>query len=185
MSYQGKQRCLSHIPALFFPDCLTEVTACNLFNGLEVPLVISHKEAFDGYLDTVIGEFSWCEHITTRVIYRIFSSNGAKVNFFTSLKMSCATGIPDCSEEDLSMARSLNLSWNTALKEDDNGIQTLINSAEVSTLYDWHNYSIINMGFSTLFYCLSVVLGPHQAAGIWLYNPKGQRTESWRPPYQP
>ncbi|TNN02374.1 hypothetical protein fugu_009861 [Takifugu bimaculatus] len=78
-------------------DCLTEVTACNLFTGLEVPLVVSHKEAFDGYLDTVIG-------------------------------------IPDCSEEDLSIARSLNLSWNTALKEDDNGIQMLINSAEFSGL---------------------------------------------------
>lgn len=97
-------------------------------------MVISHKEAFDGYLDTVIGEFS--EHIMTRVLYRIFSSNGAKVNAFTSLKMSCTTGIPDCSEEDLSIARSLKLSWNTALKDDDNGIQMLINSAEVSTLYN-------------------------------------------------
>lgn len=48
----------------------------------------------------------------------------------------CTTGIPDCSEEDLSIARSLNLSWNTALKEDDNGIQMLFNSAEVSTLYN-------------------------------------------------
>uniref|UniRef100_A0A3Q3LIL1 leucine--tRNA ligase n=1 Tax=Labrus bergylta TaxID=56723 RepID=A0A3Q3LIL1_9LABR len=37
-------------------DCLTEVTARNLFTSQEVPLVISHREAFDGYLDTVIGE---------------------------------------------------------------------------------------------------------------------------------
>lgn len=36
-------------------DSLTDVTAYNLFTGLELPLVISHKEAFDGYLDTVIG----------------------------------------------------------------------------------------------------------------------------------
>lgn len=41
-----------------FSDCLTGVTACNLFTGHEVPLVISRHEAFDGYLDTVIGEFS-------------------------------------------------------------------------------------------------------------------------------
>lgn len=27
-----------------------------MFTGHEVPLVISHKEAFDGFLDTVIGE---------------------------------------------------------------------------------------------------------------------------------
>jgi len=38
------------------PDSLTEVTAHNLFTGQGVPLVISHKEAFDDYLDTVIGE---------------------------------------------------------------------------------------------------------------------------------
>ncbi|XP_061531144.1 probable leucine--tRNA ligase, mitochondrial isoform X1 [Phycodurus eques] len=36
-------------------DSQTEVTAVNLFTGHEVPLVISHKEAFDGYLDTVVG----------------------------------------------------------------------------------------------------------------------------------
>lgn len=50
--------------------------------------------------------------------------------------MSCITGVPDCSEADLAMARSLNLSWSTVLKEDDDGMQTLINSAEVSTLFD-------------------------------------------------
>lgn len=33
-------------------------------------------------------------------------------------------------------------------------------------------------------FCLSVVLGPHQAAGIWLHNPEGQRAEGWRPPHQ-
>ncbi|KAM9353234.1 leucine--tRNA ligase, mitochondrial [Symphorus nematophorus] len=78
-------------------DSLTEVTARNLFTGQEVPLVISHKEAFDDYLDTVIG-------------------------------------IPDCSEEDLSVARALNLSWTTVLKSDDDGTQTLINSDEFSGL---------------------------------------------------
>lgn len=41
--------------SLCSPDSLTEVTARNLFTGHEVPLVISHKEAFDDYLDTVIG----------------------------------------------------------------------------------------------------------------------------------
>ncbi|KAF3839972.1 hypothetical protein F7725_018689 [Dissostichus mawsoni] len=78
-------------------DSLTEVTAHNLFTGHEVPLVISHKEAFDAYLDTVIG-------------------------------------IPDCSEEDLSVARALNLSWTTVLKSDEDGNQTLINSDEFSGL---------------------------------------------------
>ncbi|XP_023275639.1 probable leucine--tRNA ligase, mitochondrial [Seriola lalandi dorsalis] len=78
-------------------DSLTEVTAHNLFTGHEVPLVISHKEAFDGYLDTVIG-------------------------------------IPDCSEEDLSVARALNLRWTTVLDSDQDGKQTLINSDEFSGL---------------------------------------------------
>ncbi|XP_045901325.1 probable leucine--tRNA ligase, mitochondrial [Micropterus dolomieu] len=78
-------------------DSLTEVTAHNLFTGHEVPLVISHKEAFDGYLDTVIG-------------------------------------IPDCSEEDLSVARALNLKWTTVLKSDKDGTQTLMNSDEFSGL---------------------------------------------------
>ncbi|XP_041798180.1 probable leucine--tRNA ligase, mitochondrial [Chelmon rostratus] len=78
-------------------DSLTEVTACNLFTGREVPLVISYKEAFDGYLDTVIG-------------------------------------IPDCSEEDLSVARALNLRWTTVLKSDEEETQTLINSDEFSGL---------------------------------------------------
>lgn len=47
-------------PSLCSPDCLTEVTACSLFTSHEVPLVISHKEAFDGYLDTMIGELLVC-----------------------------------------------------------------------------------------------------------------------------
>ncbi|TNN37209.1 putative leucine--tRNA ligase, mitochondrial [Liparis tanakae] len=78
-------------------DSLTEVTAQNLFTGHEVPLVISHKEEFDGYLDAVIG-------------------------------------IPDCSEEDMSVARALNLSCPTVLKSDEGGRQTLINSEEFSGL---------------------------------------------------
>lgn len=52
------------------------------------------------------------------------------------IKKSCVTGVPDCSEADQVIARSLNLSWTTVLKEDDDGMQTLINSAEVSTLFD-------------------------------------------------
>lgn len=50
----------------------------------------------------------------------------------------CLTGVPDCCEEDLSVARALNLRWTTVLKEDENGTQTLINSDEVSTVYDDH-----------------------------------------------
>ncbi|XP_072250690.1 leucine--tRNA ligase, mitochondrial [Leuresthes tenuis] len=78
-------------------DSLTEVTAHNLFTGQGVPLVISHKEAFDDYLDTVIG-------------------------------------VPDCSEEDQTVARALNLSWTTVLKTHEDGTQTLINSEEFSGL---------------------------------------------------
>uniref|UniRef100_A0A7N8XYJ0 leucine--tRNA ligase n=1 Tax=Mastacembelus armatus TaxID=205130 RepID=A0A7N8XYJ0_9TELE len=78
-------------------DCLTEVSACNLFTGHEIPLVISRKDSFDGYLDTVIGS-------------------------------------PDCSEEDLSVARALNLSWTTVLNSHEDGTQTLINSEEFSGL---------------------------------------------------
>uniref|UniRef100_A0A8C7FHA7 leucine--tRNA ligase n=1 Tax=Oncorhynchus kisutch TaxID=8019 RepID=A0A8C7FHA7_ONCKI len=36
-------------------DCLTEVTAHNLFTGQELPLVISSKQEFEGHLDTVMG----------------------------------------------------------------------------------------------------------------------------------
>lgn len=58
---------LSH--TLCSPDSLTEVTARNLFTGHEVPVVISRKEAFDGYLDTVIGELlvrgGFCDHLET------------------------------------------------------------------------------------------------------------------------
>ncbi|XP_019947020.2 leucine--tRNA ligase, mitochondrial [Paralichthys olivaceus] len=78
-------------------DSLTAVTAYNLFTGHEVPLIISHKEAFDGYLDTVIG-------------------------------------VPDCSEEDLSVATALKLQWKKVLKNDLDGTQTLINSDEFSGL---------------------------------------------------
>ncbi|XP_049903031.1 probable leucine--tRNA ligase, mitochondrial [Epinephelus moara] len=78
-------------------DSLTEVTARNLLTGHEVPVVISHKEAFDGYLDTVIG-------------------------------------IPDSSEDHLSVATALNLRWETVLKSDEDGKQTLINSDEFSGL---------------------------------------------------
>lgn len=43
----------------------------------------------------------------------------------------CLTGIPDCSEEDLSVARALSLEWTTVLETQDDGTQTLINSEEV------------------------------------------------------
>uniref|UniRef100_A0AAX7SLB9 leucine--tRNA ligase n=1 Tax=Astatotilapia calliptera TaxID=8154 RepID=A0AAX7SLB9_ASTCA len=78
-------------------DSLTDITAHNLFTGREVPLVISHKETFDDYLDTVVG-------------------------------------VPDCNEEDLSVARALNLSWASVLKTREDGTQTLINSEEFSGL---------------------------------------------------
>lgn len=52
-------------------------------------MVISHKEAFDGYLDTIIGEvffFSAFMHIITTVIWRIFSSGE-----FNRLKITALT----------------------------------------------------------------------------------------------
>ncbi|XP_061809485.1 leucine--tRNA ligase, mitochondrial [Nerophis lumbriciformis] len=53
----GSSSVRSELEKAFQPgrDSLTVVTAVNLFTGLEVPLVISHKEAFDGYLDTIVG----------------------------------------------------------------------------------------------------------------------------------
>uniref|UniRef100_A0A8C5GGM6 leucine--tRNA ligase n=1 Tax=Gouania willdenowi TaxID=441366 RepID=A0A8C5GGM6_GOUWI len=78
-------------------DSQTEVTAHNVFTGQDLPLVISHKETFDGYLDAVLG-------------------------------------VPDSSEEDLSVAQALNLSWTTVLKSNSDGTQTLVNSAEFSGL---------------------------------------------------
>ncbi|XP_077432792.1 leucine--tRNA ligase, mitochondrial [Vanacampus margaritifer] len=78
-------------------DSLTEVTAVNLFTGHEVPMIISHKEAFDGYLDTVIGT-------------------------------------PDCSEEDLAVAKTLNLTWINVLKSHEDGTQIVINSDKFSGL---------------------------------------------------
>lgn len=48
----------------------------------------------------------------------------------------CLTGIPDCSEEDLSVSRALNLQWTTVLKSNEDGTQTLINSDEVCTADD-------------------------------------------------
>lgn len=78
-------------------DSLTEVTTYNLFTGQDLPLVISSKEAFDDYLDSVIG-------------------------------------IPDNSDEDLCSAQALNLKWSTVLKNNQDGTQTLINSAEFSGL---------------------------------------------------
>ncbi|XP_056142307.1 probable leucine--tRNA ligase, mitochondrial [Lampris incognitus] len=78
-------------------DSLTEVTACNLFTLREVPLVISHKTAFDDYLDTVIG-------------------------------------IPDVCEEAMSVARALDLRWDTVLKGNENETQTLVHSDEFTGL---------------------------------------------------
>uniref|UniRef100_A0A673MWC4 leucine--tRNA ligase n=1 Tax=Sinocyclocheilus rhinocerous TaxID=307959 RepID=A0A673MWC4_9TELE len=42
-------------------------------------------------------------------------------------------GIPESSEEDAELARSLGLSWNSVLKTEEDGVQTLINSDEVNS----------------------------------------------------
>ena len=46
----------------------------------------------------------------------------------------CLTGVPDNSEEDLLVARALNLRWTTVLKENEDGTQTLIHSDQVSAV---------------------------------------------------
>lgn len=45
----------------------------------------------------------------------------------------CVTGVPDFSDEDLSVARALNLRWTSVLEDNENGTQRLMNSDEVST----------------------------------------------------
>lgn len=57
----------------------------------------------------------------------------------------CLTGIPDCREDDLSVARALNLRWTTVLKSDEDGTQTLINSNEVRTVDDDHDIDKMKM----------------------------------------
>lgn len=56
--------------------------------------------------------------------------------FIHCVTCSCSTGIPDCSVEDLSVAKALNLRWTTVLKSAEDGTQTLINSEEVRTVDD-------------------------------------------------
>uniref|UniRef100_A0A667Z0U4 leucine--tRNA ligase n=1 Tax=Myripristis murdjan TaxID=586833 RepID=A0A667Z0U4_9TELE len=46
----------------------------------------------------------------------------------------CLPGIPDSSEQDLSVARALGLKWTTVLKSQDDGTHTLINSEEFTGL---------------------------------------------------
>lgn len=43
----------------------------------------------------------------------------------------CVAGIPDCSDQDLSVARALNLKWTSVLEDEANGTQKLKNSDEV------------------------------------------------------
>lgn len=43
-------------------------------------------------------------------------------------------GVPDCSDQDLSLARALNLNWASVLEDDENGTQRLKNSDEFSGL---------------------------------------------------
>lgn len=42
-------------------------------------------------------------------------------------------GIPDSSEEDACVAQELGVSWESVLKNEEDGSHTLINSAEVHT----------------------------------------------------
>lgn len=159
MSCQGKQWCLSHTSWAFFS---------RLSNGSHGPQSFHWPRGSVGHLAQggiwwLSGYHNWWGffflfgfvHFSTIVIWRILSSggfNGLKITTLTYLKMSCITGVPDCSEADLAISRSLNLSWTTVVKEDDDGMQTLINSAEVSALSDWHNDEIVNtvLHFSSL-----------------------------------
>lgn len=163
---RGRQSCVSPMSPptvlLCFPDCLTEVTALNLFTGREVPLLISRKNAFDGYLDTVIGECSIVDVMWTRGQSK--GVGGSKTSrrglgrglFFPWDQLCllmwffCVTGVPECSEEDLSVAKALNLSWTTVLETHENGTQTLINSDKVHTeddsiFYLTHDFCLLNL----------------------------------------
>lgn len=51
---------------------------------------------------------------------------------YTCLLCVCVTGVPDCSDQDLSVARALNLNWTSVLEDDENGMQMLKNSDEVA-----------------------------------------------------
>ncbi|XP_018610260.1 probable leucine--tRNA ligase, mitochondrial isoform X2 [Scleropages formosus] len=54
---QGSSPCRRPLEEAFQPDkdCLTPVTALNVFTGQEVPVIISSQEQFQDHLDTVIG----------------------------------------------------------------------------------------------------------------------------------
>lgn len=62
----------------------------------------------------------------------------------------CLSGIPDSSEEDLSVARALNLRWTTVLNSHEDGTQTLINSQQVSAgchSFDIKHHFLLNKIF--------------------------------------
>lgn len=67
----------------------------------------------------------------------------------------CLSGIPDCSEEDLSVATALSLRWTTVLNSHEDGTQVLINSKEVSTV-DFYSYTCIHLSspcMASLIFC--------------------------------
>lgn len=76
----------------------------------------------------------FCFSLSLEITYVCFLVNLRLLYILLHL---CLPGIPDCSEEDLSVARALNLTWTTVLKSDVDEAQTLINSDEVWTVnYD-------------------------------------------------
>lgn len=54
----------------------------------------------------------------------------------------CVSGVPDCSDQDLSVARALNLNWTSVLEDDENGTQRLKNSDQVGALMESIDYVV-------------------------------------------
>lgn len=66
-------------------------------------------------------------HLSLNTVYKLVFF---KTTFFSLFFI---TGIPESSEEDTELAQSLGLSWNSVLKTEEDGTQTLINSDEVNS----------------------------------------------------
>lgn len=102
---------------------ISPITAC----------LASHQ---GGFFSQEIGYV--CAHVFFLLSYMMHGVHGVMLHL-------CLTGIPDCSEEDWSVARALNLRWTTVLKSDKDGMQTLINSDEVRTVDDEHSIDEMKM----------------------------------------
>lgn len=130
--------------------------------------------------------------ITTRRVFSSFQGTFILVLYVHILLLQtfmihlCVTGIPDCNEEALSVARALNLSWTPVLKTNDDETQTVINSEEVSSYTEIKEkiLMIVKPSTTSFYHHSCAVFRPHQRAGLSLHYPEGQISGGRRPPYQ-